>query len=118
MTNVQLIGEEMKEWALITGASSGLGKALSEHLSRKGKILICIGQTEKKINLLRKKLKDKRHLFFSGDLSNKKIQKKLFMFLKNEKSIESVIHCMGGGLGLKKDFLPQTDLIKLLMVNK
>ena len=106
-----------KKKILITGASSGLGKALSEHLSKKGKILICIGQTEKKINLLRKELKDKRHLFFSGDLSNKKIQKKLFMFLKNEKGIESVIHCMGGGLGLKKDFLPQADLIKLLMVN-
>ena len=106
-----------KKKILITGASSGLGKVLSEHLSQKGKILICIGQTKKKINLLKKNLKDKKHLFFSGDLSNKKIQKKLFMFLKNEKGIESVIHCMGGGLGLKKDFLPQADLIKLLMVN-
>ena len=106
-----------KKKILITGASSGLGKALSKHLSKKGEILICIGQTGKKINLLKKELKNKRHLFFSGDLSNKKIQKKLFKFLKNEKSVESVIHCMGGGLGLKKDLLPQTDLIKLLMVN-
>ena len=43
-----------KKKILITGASSGLGKVLSKHLSQKGKILICIGQTKKKINLLKK----------------------------------------------------------------
>lgn len=102
---------------LITGASSGLGRDLCKHLSKKGEVLICIGQTGKKINLLKKELKSKKHLFFSGDLTNQKIQKKLINFLRNEKNIQSTIHCMGGGLGLKKDLLPQKDFIKLLMVN-
>jgi len=106
-----------KKKILITGASSGLGRELSKHLSKKGKMLICVGQQSKKISLLKKELKNKNHLFFSGDLSNKNKQKKLINFLKNEKNIENVIHCMGGGLGLKKDLLPQNDLIKLLMVN-
>ena len=110
-----MISEKNK--ILITGASSGLGRALSKHLNKKGKTLICIGQQGKKINLLKKELKSKKHLFFSGDLSDNKISKKLIKFLKNEKKIGSVIHCMGGGLGLKKDLLPQNDLIKLLMVN-
>ena len=103
----------IKKKILITGASSGLLKALCKHLSKKGIILICIGKKIKKINLLKKELKNQKHLFFSGDLSNNKIQKKLFKFLKNEKNIGSVIHCMGGGLGLKKELLPQSDLIKL-----
>lgn len=106
-----------KKKFLITGASSGLGKALCKYFDKKGDSIICVGRSSKKINLLKKELKHNNHTFFSGDLLNYKTQKKLFVFLKKEKNIENVIHCMGGGLGLKKDLLPQDDLIKLLKVN-
>lgn len=106
-----------KKKILITGASAGLGKEIAKHYDKKSYNLFCVGQSLTKISLLKKELKSKNHLFFSGDLNKETIQKKLLKILKKEKDIGIVIHCMGGGLGLKKDLLPKSDFIKLLMIN-
>ena len=102
---------------LVTGASSGLGKILSIHFNNKVKTLVCIGKNSRKINLLKRKLKNKNNLYFAGDITKEKKLKKLFYFLNKIKNIDTVIHCMGGGLGIKKDLLPKKDFIKLMMVN-
>lgn len=101
---------------LITGASSGLGRELSLHFDQKVNKLFCVGQNKKKINDLKRQTKNPKHFFFSGDLSIDKDIKKLIKSLK-KKNIDIIIHCMGGGLGLKKDLLPKKDFEKLLSVN-
>ena len=39
------------------------------------------------------------------------------IFLNKARSIDTVIHCMGGGLGIKADLISEKDFLKLLMVN-
>ena len=102
---------------LITGASSGLGKALSIHLDQKVKSLICSGKNYKKIQSLKNILKNKKNVYFHGDISKKEKLNKFLNFLNKINKIDTVIHCMGGGLGLKANLLRKEDFIKLLMVN-
>lgn len=107
----------VKKNILITGASSGLGKELSIYFDNKVNSLICHGKSKNKIMKLKKKLKNTKNLFFSGDISNETILNKFKIFLNKNKNIDTIIHCMGGGLGLKKNLIPKKDFLKLLMVN-
>ena len=102
---------------LITGATSGLGKELSIYFDLRVKSLICIGKSYTKIKLLKKRLKNKRNIYFSGDLSRKKKLRSSLSFLNKAKNIDTIIHCMGGGLGIKSDLVSEKDFIKLFMVN-
>ena len=72
---------------LITGATSGLGKELSIYFDLRVKSLICIGKSYTKIKLLKKRLKNKRNIYFSGDLSRKKKLRSSLSFLNKEKNI-------------------------------
>ena len=59
---------------LITGATSGLGLMLSRHFNAKGFDLILTGKDKKKLNSLKKELKNKnKKNCFDLDLTKKKI---------------------------------------------
>jgi short-subunit dehydrogenase len=102
---------------LITGASSGLGKELSIHFDTKVKSLTCMGKNNKKMKLLKNNLKNKKHSYYSGDMSIDKNLKSFLKFLNKIKKIDTIIHCMGGGLGLRDNLINKKDFIKLFMVN-
>ena len=102
---------------LITGASSGLGRELSIYFDQKVKSLICAGRHNFKVKSLKESLKNKKNIYFSGDLANKKKLKKFLIFLNKARNIDTVIHCMGGGFGIKADLVSKKDFLKLLMVN-
>lgn len=102
---------------LITGASSGLGRELSIYFDQKVKSLICAGRQSFKVKSLKERLKNKKNIYFSGDLSNDKKLKKFLFFLNKVRNIDTVIHCMGGGFGIKADLVSKKEFLKLLMVN-
>ena len=77
---------------LITGATSGLGKELSIYLDQKVKSLICLGKTRNKIKSLRRILKNKKNIYFDGDISKKHKLKNFLFFLKKVKNIDTIIH--------------------------
>ena len=102
---------------LITGATSGLGKELSIYFDKRVEKLVCVGKNYLKIKSLRKKLRNNKNLYFSGDLSNPKKLKKFLFFLNKIKNIDTVIHCMGGGFGIKEDLISEKDFLKLFKLN-
>ena len=101
---------------LINGASSGLGKFLAEYYSSAGNDLICVGKNRSKILNLKKKITGKNY-FFYGDLSNDKILLKLKKNLIKIKDIDAIIHCMGGGFGIKDDLLSKKNFLELFNKN-
>lgn len=102
---------------VITGASSGLGKKICEHFSKKNFNLVCIGKTFVKLQKLKKNLNNKKNLYFSYDLVKDKNLVKLINKLKKIEDLDGVIHCMGGGLGIHEDLITKKNFIKLFNCN-
>ncbi len=100
---------------LINGATSGLGKSISKYYSNKEK-LICVGKDKMKMRSL-KKIIDPNNNFFARDLSKDKNLEELKSTLKKIKHIDVVIHCMGGGFGIKDDLLSKKDFLELFNKN-
>ena len=88
--------------ALITGASSGIGKEMAIYLSSLGYDLILVSRSKEKLEELASKLKTKVKLVVI-DLSDEKHVKDLYMLTKNE-NIDFLINNAGFGLfGSYKD---------------
>lgn len=99
--------------ALITGASSGIGRDMARVLSDKGYDLILVARNEKSLNELKDKLKTNIEVI-SMDLSNVENCKKLYEQVK-DKNIDILINNAGfGDIGAFR----KTDLDKeLSMIN-
>ena len=99
--------------ALITGASSGIGRDMARVLSAKGYDLILVARDKEKLNKLKKDLKTNVEII-SIDLSSVENCKKLYEQVKN-KNIDILINNAGfGAIGLFREI----DLDKeLSMIN-
>lgn len=95
--------------ALITGASSGIGKEMAIYLSSLGWNLVLVSRNKEKLEELSSKLKTKVKLVVI-DLSSEKGAKDLYMITKNE-NIDFLINNAGFGLfGDYKDVSLSTEL--------
>ncbi len=82
--------------ALITGASSGIGKEMAIYLSELGCELIIVARDKEKLEELQSQLKGKVKIVVI-DLANEKKIKDLYMIAKNE-NIDILINNAGFGL--------------------
>ena len=96
---------------LITGATKGLGLECIKQFYKYNKIL-AIGRDDKYIKRYKSKIN-----FIKGNLLDEKFRKELYAKLSKEKKIDIVIHCLGGGLGLREPLLDLTNFKKLFDVN-
>lgn len=95
--------------ALITGASSGIGKEMAIYLSSLGWDLVLVSRNKEKLENLVSRLKTKVKLVVI-DLSSEKGAKDLYMITKNE-NIDFLINNAGFGLfGDYKDVSLSTEL--------
>lgn len=98
----------VKPYALITGATSGIGLSLATiHASRKGNLII-IGQNSRKLSNVKKELESQFKIdvvAFSIDLTKKDSVKKIVQRIKERKlKVKYVINNAGFGLyGLFRD---------------
>ncbi len=100
--------------ALITGATSGIGKCIAENLSKRGWELILTGRNEKILKELQKKLG--RTQVIDADLSDRKEVFKVYNFCKN-KNIDLLVNNAGYGIFGKFDETDLNDEINMINVN-
>ena len=109
----------MNKWALVTGASRGLGYEFSKKLSQEGYNLIICSRTESKLKEVKKEIEDvysNRVKYFQVDLT---LKKEIKMMLKNlqRKNISVDILINNAGFG-NSGRIEETDFDRdLSMIN-
>ena len=104
---------------LITGATSGLGLMLSRHFDSLGCNLITVGRDKQKVVSLKKEIskKSQKNCFALDFKSKINYEKFLKIVKKNDKKIDIIIHCLGGGFGLHDPIISYEDLNFLFHTN-
>ncbi len=92
--------------ALITGASSGIGRDMARYLAQKGYDLIIAARREERLHELKEELKNVNVRCIKADLSSIEDCKRLYAQTKDE-NIDMLIN--NAGFGLAGEFL-KTDL--------
>ena len=95
--------------ALITGASSGIGRDMARELAKKGMDLILVARNEEGLNEIKKQLEEENNIkikIYAMDLS---VKENLFKLYEQEKEIDILIN--NAGFGLYGNFT-ETDLEK------
>lgn len=94
--------EKLKgSWALVTGASSGIGKEYADQLSQMGLNIIIVARREERLSELKKELTQKYNNeveYFVADLTKSDACQKVFDFaIKDSRKIQMVINNAGAG---------------------
>lgn len=100
---------------LITGASSGLGKALSHWFSELGADLFLLSRSQDKLEQLQSQLSAPCHIH-AVDFQNKAAIDQTLSTLHNL-TPNVIVHCAGGGLKLKNPLLTRDDFEQLMNLN-
>ena len=92
----------MKQFALITGASSGIGEQICHSLAKRGFNVILTSRTESKLKTISEKISFKYGVetaYFSCDLSKKNSPKKIFNFCdSNNYDVDILVNNAGYAL--------------------
>ena len=95
-----------KSYALITGASSGIGSEIATPLAKKGFNIILTARREERLIALSKELQDNHGVhvdYVTGDLASPQTPQEIYNFCK-EKNYEVEILVNNAGYGLPKQF--------------
>jgi uncharacterized protein len=109
------------KWALITGASAGIGVALAAELARGGTNLVLTARRKDRLEELASKLSSKNKIkteVFAADLANPNAPEAVFAFTK-EKGIEIDLLINNAGFGQFGEFptVGKQRLLDMVQVN-
>ncbi|MFZ4455607.1 MAG: SDR family NAD(P)-dependent oxidoreductase [Bacteroidales bacterium] len=99
---------------LVTGASSGIGKALAIECSRLGAEVIICGRNEQRLEETLSELEGNNHSFRKADFSNNDQITSLVELLP---TLDGVVHCAGFTHTLPFQFVNEADLMAIMQVN-
>jgi|ERR1035437_78209 NAD(P)-dependent dehydrogenase (short-subunit alcohol dehydrogenase family) len=98
----------------ITGASSGIGRAIAIECSKLGAKVIITGRNEERLNETYIALESEGHMQFIADIND---LDKILNFLAIVKSLDGVVHCAGYTKTVPFQFLKEEDLTSIMKVN-
>ncbi len=101
----------MVKRALLTGASSGLGKSIAKHLRRLKFEITCISR-----NSDGSAGRDNSELWIKADLSQS-VEIARIAELLSSQYFDVAIHCLGGGLGMHNPRLSIDEFDQLMRIN-
>lgn len=99
---------------LITGASSGIGKAIAIECSKMGARIIITGRNKERLNETFSLLQGKEHQQIICDL---KEEEGVNTIVNNLENIDGVVHCAGIAKPLPFQFINNSVLAEVLRVN-
>jgi len=99
---------------LVTGASSGIGKAVAILCSQMGAQVIATGRNEKRLHQTIDELAGERHLMLTADLTNGTSRDSLINAIP---SIDGVVHCAGIGHRKPCKAIDADDIAKVMDAN-
>ncbi len=95
-----------QQWALITGASAGIGETFAKHLAAKGWSIILVARRADKLNNLQAHISEKYQVIcktLALDLSHNNANQKLFQYCQDHKiHVDMLIN--NAGYGVPGDF--------------
>lgn len=111
--------EDYGEWALITGASSGLGREFAKQLASNGFNVILVARSEKLLRELSKSLTTEFDIKTKVIITNLEDDKEIQNLMDECKAVEIGLLVNCAGLALSNDFLSNSisDEINILNVN-
>jgi short-subunit dehydrogenase len=109
------------KWALVTGASAGIGKALAEELARGGTNLVLTARRRDRLDALAQQLSSEHKIqtkIFLADLVQPDAPQKIFQFTKDE-GLEIDLLINNAGFGAYGEFhsVEPHRLIEMVQVN-
>lgn len=109
------------KWALVTGASAGIGKALAEELARGGAHLVLTARRQDRLEALAQQLSSAHQVqtkVFVADLTQPDAPQRIFQFTKDQAvAVELLINNAGfGAYGEFQAVAPQ-KLLDMVQVN-
>ena len=116
-----LAGEWQGKWALVTGASAGIGRALAEELAAGGTNLVLTARRKERLEELVRRLAQKQKIrteVFATDLAEASAPEKIFAFTK-AKGIEVELLINNAGFGGYGEFhkMEIPRLLDMVQVN-
>src|SRR5437016_14339212 len=116
-----MAAEWRERWALVTGASSGIGAALARELAAGGTHLVLSARRKDRLHELAKELTAKHQVMtevFTADLADSDAPERIFAFTK-EKGIQIELLINNAGFGQYGEFptLQKQRLLDMVQVN-
>lgn len=104
---------------LVTGASSGIGKALSQNIAMQGGRVVLVARDKGKLKDSMKELSQKqKHLAINYDLTNFENYNKIFSLIKKEGlKLDGLVHCAGIAEVLPLRIMNRSNALKLFDIH-
>jgi NAD(P)-dependent dehydrogenase (short-subunit alcohol dehydrogenase family) len=81
---------------MVTGASSGIGRATAIYLSKLGAQLVLIGRNEERLKATLEKLSGEKHILITADLAELEDMKDIFMqAVSDQIKLDGLVHSAG-----------------------